>query len=538
MTPFLKLEQYISRAKEILQLEGVSTELLHGTLYKCGKNPRSTTVMLINGGEEIGKKMDHTIIREQNVAYSCYWCMEGRACPMCPMISFNKKNIINGEISPDTKIVIGDIDEEDIDGMKVFKLKKMKLYSDCDECRHPWLSSGFKTFCTMSPSSLKQVPLENKFMVVYCNFIKMQFKRSAQRQAVVSYKCDMIIDASVNDFLFRNKYVSQLTTEDDKDELAFLNGIRNCGFDKFTQKTDVSKYKLLRLSTLIEDLFYEWNPSSTSMMMKMTREKDFVECLETYIEFNKSSLEHVPDSPHEKFYQFVCEKFGDKLKDNIEVICNVVNGIIGGFRKQLAKSYINAIKQAVFTVKTHKFTYEYFKYIYYKDTYDKLKKEGDNRINTLECGCNRYIVGVDDIQFHVKHKIGDHKEEDRGVQYPKNYLYLKDYPQHHAPNPWTAPAPTDDVLEKYPPGTNQLENDLSIRSSFWTNFVSYYYNYCHDNVNQISINMINHLNGYLYSSTDVSSVMAPRLEQRMNFDMKNVIYSMMRGEYEKEIYAL
>ena len=50
--------------------------------------------------------------------------------------------------------------------------------------------------------------------------------------------------------------------------------------------------------------------------------------------------------------------------------------------------------------------------------------------------------------------------------------------------------------------------------------------------------MINHLNGYLYSSTDVSSVMAPRLEQRMNFDMKNVIYSMMRGEYEKEIYAL
>ena len=39
----------------------------------------------------------------------------------------NKKNIINGEFSTDTKIVVGDIDEEDIDGMKVFKLKKMVI---------------------------------------------------------------------------------------------------------------------------------------------------------------------------------------------------------------------------------------------------------------------------------------------------------------------------------------------------------------------------------------------------------------------------
>ena len=78
--------------------------------------------------------------------------------------------------------------------------------------------------------------------------------------------------------------------------------------------------------------------------MKMKLENNFKEEHEIYIKFLENSIGISQNDFHEYFYIFIKNKFGDNLINNIDIICNMVNSIISGFRHKISRNLINSIK--------------------------------------------------------------------------------------------------------------------------------------------------------------------------------------------------
>lgn len=486
------LKNILLECKKILAKEGLSTQLEYGKLYNCKIDYFNFSVLL--SGYEKGRIFDMNDVNEENIEY----------------LDFFNRFIKIKDKKSQFKIFIGEINEIRINNIQIFELVNIVYKASSKEEQY-----DLPTIFNLNPNYSADIPLNNFYMLSHNSVIKTLLCRSS----IDNLKNIRIIQKiNLNDYLFRYKITISMKNknEDEIEELCFCNQLANmCKIKKFLEYFNVSENKLHKIYKLIEDLYFECYPDNDSMIMKMKLENNFKEEHETYIKFLENSIGISQNDFHEYFYIFIKNKFGDNLINNIDIICNMVNSIISGFRHKISRNFINSIKNSVYMVQGKEYHYQDFKHEYYMQVYKEFKNNNNKKWEELICGCGRKEI----------HKINSHPEQERIYQKPINFYETN---------------VSVETLEKYPPGVYGFSKFYEIQGSFWVNFVGYFFKFCEVKKNfdkNIDKNIYKNINEKLINSIKICSIMSPFLDTLMNFDVKLKIFNELNKLYLQEIIS-
>lgn len=472
MNVFTTLENFLSDIKK------EHTHVRHGVLYKNSTNKS----LLAYGDKEMGVIVDTDIFQKkyiQNISYN--------------VIKFMEKNPITNKFN-NVKIIIGDITSKIEKNILIFEVNNILL-----QATSKYIDNTLSCF---NPSYFKKS--NKQFVVMFSSILHRSYFYYNVNQAI-----KIIEQNHLRDYIFRYDFIHNCHDEAKIDELTFLEGI-NFDIVKMSGLIKIAPNVFSNLMDLINELFFEWNPNPNSLVMKMSKEPNFQENLDMYYSimlYNKST------NIISRFYQIIKNKFKNNLSQYIKLICNIVNSLISELRTHLATNFIRSIKNTIFVVnESSKFSFEEFKYTYYRNLYKDLAKNKDPKINILRCSCTQ--------SPEINHTIGSHDEETRYEKFPYDSDKI---------------LPTTEELLDIKPEVYMLSMFFEIRKSFWSNFISYYYGYGKPDI-FITNDIITSFSDKLITIMENTSLLAPYLDKKTNEDIRTTIFNIFINLVQKEIY--